>query len=165
MPRFAAAVVAAALALALPACSSDPPLDVAPNVDLAQFSGRWFEIAKLPRVAEAKCTNTVAVYTVRDGGLDIDNQCNDGAFDGPVRKQSMRASVAESTSQLTLTVAGFSGDYWILEVGPQYEYAMIGVPSRDYLWILSRTPTLDAKTLDALVAHAKDKKFDVSRLE
>jgi apolipoprotein D and lipocalin family protein len=149
----------------LAGCSPNEPLAVAKGVDLERFQGQWFEIAKLPRIAETNCTRTTAFYTLRDNGLDIENQCHVDTLDGPLRKQAMRATVAESTSQLSLTVSGFTGDYWILEVGEHYEYAMIGVPSRDYLWILSRTPTMDKALLSSLVAHAKDKKFDTSRLE
>jgi apolipoprotein D and lipocalin family protein len=146
-------------------CSPNEPLAVAKDVSLERFQGQWFEIAKLPRIAETNCTRTTAFYRLRDGGLDVENQCHVDKVDGPLRTQSMRATIAESTSQLTLSVSGFTGDYWILEVGEHYEYAVIGVPSRNYLWILSRTPTMDKSELDGLVARAKDKKFDTSRLE
>jgi apolipoprotein D and lipocalin family protein len=157
-------LVAVASAAALPGCSNEP-LAVADGVDLARFQGKWFEIARLPRIAETNCTATTAFYTLRADGFDIENQCHVDTLDGPLRSQTMRATRAESNAQLTLQVGGFSGDYWILEVGEHYEHAVIGVPSRDYLWILSRTPTLDPAVLDGLVANAKAKKFDTSRLE
>jgi apolipoprotein D and lipocalin family protein len=167
MKSFASSTTLLALGalFALAGCSPNEPLAVAKDVDLDRFQGQWFEIAKLPRIAETNCTKTTAFYRVRDGGLDIENQCHVDKADGPLRTQAMRATVAESTSQLNLTVSGFTGDYWILEVGTHYEYAMIGVPSRDYLWILSRTPTMDKDELSTLVAHAKEKKFDTSKLE
>jgi hypothetical protein len=62
-------------------------------------------------------------------------------------------------------VSGFSGDYWILEVGSNYEYAVVGHPSRSYLWILSRTPTLDATTTQAILDRAQANQFDTSRIE
>ncbi len=162
LPLFA---LAFGMAVHLFGCSPNEPLAVAKDVDLERFQGQWFEIAKLPRIAETNCTRTTAFYTLRDNGLDVENQCHVDKVDGPLRKQAMRATVAESSSQLSVSIAGFMGDYWILEVGEHYEYAMIGVPSRDYLWILSRTPTMAKGELDGLVARAKDKKFDTSRLE
>jgi apolipoprotein D and lipocalin family protein len=146
-------------------CAPNEPLDVAKDVDLDRFQGQWFEIAKLPRIAETNCTRTTAFYTFRDGGLDVENQCHVDTIDGKLKTQAMRATIAESPAQLSVSVAGFRGDYWILEVGEHYEHAMIGVPSRDYLWILSRTPAMDKAELEMLVAHAKGKKFDTSRLE
>jgi apolipoprotein D and lipocalin family protein len=157
--------VAIAASVQLAGCSPNEPLAVASGVDLNRFQGQWFEIAKLPRIAETNCTRTKAFYTFRDQGLDIENECHVDTIDGKLKTQAMRATIAESSAQLSVSIAGFTGDYWILEVGEHYEYAMIGVPSRDYLWILSRTPKMDQKELDGLVARAKDKKFDTSRLE
>jgi apolipoprotein D and lipocalin family protein len=67
--------------------------------------------------------------------------------------------------KLSLDIGGFYGDYWILEVGEHYEYAVVGHPSRDYLWILSRTPTLARSVLQHALDDANAKQFDVSRLE
>lgn len=157
--------LALASSLALPACSQQPPLDVAPNVDLARFQGQWFEIAKLPRGTQTSCTGTTAFYTLRDNGLDLANQCHLGSLTGELKASTMRATVTDSTSKLALDVGGFTGDYWILEVGEHYEYAVVGVPSRDYLWILSRTAKLEQTKLDGILQRASAAKFDTSRLE
>jgi apolipoprotein D and lipocalin family protein len=162
MSRFAFALAC----LALAGCSQQP-LDTAPNVDLSRFQGKWYEIAKLPRLTQANCTGTTAFYTLRDGGIDLTSECHLDTLTGTLRSMSARAVVADGgdPAKLSLNVAGFWGDYFILEVGEHYEYAMVGVPSRDYLWILSRTPQLDKGRLDALVASAQAKRFDTSRLE
>jgi apolipoprotein D and lipocalin family protein len=161
-----------ALALSLAAiagCSSGPPLpalDVAPTVDLSRFQGQWFEIAKLPRATQASCTGTTAFYVLRDNGLDVTNQCRVGSLDGSLRTSLQRVDAGDSGSaKLSLEVAGFVGDYWILEVGQDYEYAVIGVPSRDYLWILSRTPTFDAVVLEGIVQRMKASQFETSKLD
>jgi apolipoprotein D and lipocalin family protein len=160
--RFRSIAVVAFLGLS--ACSNEP-LDVAPNVDLARFQGKWFEIAKLPRTTQAKCTATTAFYTLRDNGLDVQNECHLDTLSGETRTKAARATVTDSTSKLSLDIGGFTGDYWILEVGDHYEYSVIGVPSRDYLWILSRTPTMDATVRDGIVKRMNAAKFDTSRLE
>ncbi len=157
-----------ALALASSACSAPPPPDVAPNVDLSRFAGKWYEIARLPRPTQTDCHGTTAFYTLApDGSLTLVSQCNVGSGTGPLKTVSMVATVPEPSvpAKLTLDVAGFAGDYWILEVGPTYEYAVVGHPSREYLWILSRTPTLDATTTSGILSHAHDQQFDTSRLE
>ena len=164
-PRWILALVCLALS-ALSACSNEP-LDVAPNVDLARFQGQWFEVAKLPRVTQANCTGTTAFYKVREGGMDVVNECHLDKLDGTLKSSSARVNTTSEgpSAKLSIDVGGFFGDYWILEVGENYEYAVVGVPSRDYLWILSRTTRLDQPKLNAIIARTKAAKFDTSRLE
>jgi apolipoprotein D and lipocalin family protein len=157
-----------ALSAACMACGSDPPLNTATSVDLGQFQGKWYEIARLPRSTQTDCHGTTAFYTQQsDGTLSFVNQCNVGAADGPLKTVSMVASVPDAHAQakLLLDVGGFSGDYWILEVGSNYEYAVVGHPSRLYLWILSRTATLDADTLQGIIGRAQGQQFDMSKLQ
>jgi apolipoprotein D and lipocalin family protein len=148
-------------------CGSEPPLDVASNVDLTRFQGKWYEIARLPRTTQTDCYGTTAFYTgAANGTLNFVNQCNVGSAGGPLTTVSMVASVPDTTvpAKLTLDVGGFTGDYWILEVGQDYEYAVVGHPSRAYLWILSRTPTLDSTTMQGVLGRAQGNHFDTSRL-
>src|SRR5580704_8643219 len=173
MVRTNAALLALVLA-ALPAASlvgcgsSGPPLDVAPNVDLSQFQGKWYEIARLPRSTQAGCNGMTAFYTLgSDGSLGLVNQCNLGSATGQLYTVSMTATVPNASvpAKLALTVGGFTGDYWILEVGANYEYAVVGHPSRAYWWLLSRTPSLDASTTQAVIARATSSDFDMSQIQ
>ncbi|HLK39631.1 MAG TPA: lipocalin family protein [Polyangiaceae bacterium] len=160
--------VLAAAAIAASGCTTAPPLDVAPNVDLSRFQGKWFEIAKLPRPTQTDCFATAAFYTrTASDALTFVNQCNVGSTTGPLKTATMSARVPNSSTpaKLAIDVGGFYGDYWILELGGSYEYAVVGHPSRDYLWILSRTPSLDAATLQGILSRARARQFDVSRLE
>jgi apolipoprotein D and lipocalin family protein len=160
--------VLAALALPLVACDVEPPLDVAPDVDLSRFAGKWYEIARLPRTTQTDCHGTTAFYTRNsDGTLTFVNQCNVGAQAGPVKTVSMSASVPDPnvSAKLALDIAGLTGDYWILEVDSNYQYAVIGHPSRLYFWILSRAPALDSATVQGIVSRAQSNHFDLSQLE
>jgi apolipoprotein D and lipocalin family protein len=161
----AAALLAACSAIA---CQSDPPLEVAPKVELSQLQGKWYEIARLPRSTEVDCHGTTAFYTqAADGSLGLVNQCNVGSATGTLQTISMRATVPDNAvpAKLALSVGGYTGDYWILEVGSNYEYTVVGHPSRLYLWILSRTPTLDASVLSGILERAQAKHFDTTLLE
>jgi apolipoprotein D and lipocalin family protein len=143
-------------------------LDVASDVDLQRFQGKWYEIAKLPRSTQSDCTATTASYSfASNGDLVLQNECHLGQPSGPLKSVAMRAKVDDPSvpAKLSLDIGGFYGDYWILEVGDHYEYAVIGTPSRAYLWILSRTPTLDEATMRGLLEHARAKNFDTSRME
>jgi apolipoprotein D and lipocalin family protein len=159
---------ASLLPLAAGCYGETPPPEVAPDVDLARFQGKWFEIAKLPRATETDCTGTVASYWLRpDGELDVISECRVGAPGGPARSMTATARVPDRAmpAKLALEVHGFFGDHWILELGEHYEYAVVGHPSREYLWILSRTPSLDPDSLTGILERARADKFDVDRLE
>jgi apolipoprotein D and lipocalin family protein len=155
------------IAVALSGCTNES-LDVAPNVDLQQFQGKWFEIARLPRVTESDCTRTTAYYTMVSGSqLTMVNECHLGDPNGAVRSVSTTARVPDTSvpAKLSLDFGAFYGDYWIIDVGQHYEYAVVGHPTRQYLWILSRKPTLDPPVLNGILQRAHDKKFETSRLE
>jgi apolipoprotein D and lipocalin family protein len=155
-------------ALGMLGCEAGPPLDVASDVDLARFQGKWYEIARLPRTTQTDCHGTTAFYTqAPDGTMSFVNQCNVGGATGPLKTVSMTATVPNSSvpAKLALDVGGYVGDYWILEVGSNYEYAVVGHPSRLYWWVLSRTPSLDAITMKGVIARATTEQFDVSQLE
>src|SRR5262245_43693534 len=158
------ALVLAVIALG---CTEHPPLEVA-KVDLERFQGGWYEIAKLPRPTQEGCVATTASYRLKSPTeLDVYSECREGALDGPVRRMAARAVVTDpdEPAKLSLDFGGFFGDYWIVEVGKNYEYAAVGHPSRDYLWILAREPTMSDAEYRGVVERAKKKDFEVSRLE
>lgn len=166
IPRLVALAAALASSPVAAGCGSEP-LDVAPGVDLGRFQGKWYEIARLPRATQTDCYGTTAFYSQgSDGALQLVHQCNVGSSDGPLNTVAMTATVPDRSTpaKLALDVGGYSGDYWILEVGPKYEYAVVGHPSRLYYWLLSRTPALDAATTQAVVARAQAAHFDTSQL-
>ncbi|CAN5765129.1 hypothetical protein BH09MYX1_BH09MYX1_31660 [soil metagenome] len=157
LARLAPLLVAAA-------CTSQP-LDTAPSVDLNQFQGKWYEIAHLPRPAEANCTGTVAKYTMQSNGqLSFVHECTltDGTYHGSTALATVKNKA--DTAKLQVDFGGYVGDYWILEVAPDYHYAVVGHPSRDYLWILSRTPSLRQEEMDSLLESARAQSFDTTKL-
>ncbi len=151
------------------------PLRVVESVDLSRYAGRWYEVARLPNRFEEKCAGDVtAEYTLReDGRVRVVNGC---------RKSDGRVSAAEGVAKLAdrrgpnsrlkvrfapsfLSFLPFVwGDYQIIELAPDYGHALVGSPDRKYLWILSRTPQLDAATYQRLTEAARSQGFDVSKL-
>jgi apolipoprotein D and lipocalin family protein len=157
-----------ALGVAQPACNQDPPLTTVSSVDLSRFQGQWYEIARLPRPTEVDCAGTMASYALKGPTqLTLLHQCNVGSLTGPVRQVVANAVVQDPTNMAKLQVdfGGFYGDYWIIDLGESYDFAVVGHPSRDYLWILSRTPKLDAATLTGITTRAQQNGFDTSKLE
>ena len=152
--------------LGLVACT-EPSLDVAPNVDLARFQGKWFEIAHLPRVTETDCVGTTAFYSMGSADeLSMVNECHVGGASGQLRSVTAMAKVPDLSvpAKLSLNFGHRFGDYWIIDVGDHYEYAVVGHPTRQYLWILSRTAVMPSEVLAGVLERAKAKKFDVAAL-
>ena len=145
-------VVAATVALGLAGgCGAVyPPLDVVEKVDLDRYAGRWYEIARYPNSFERDCVGATADYTPRDDGrIEVVNTCFESTLDGPERVVEGSARVADPTTNAKLRVTffwPFEGDYWIIDLDEDYEYAVVGEPSRSFLWILSRTPQMEEDT-------------------
>jgi apolipoprotein D and lipocalin family protein len=145
------------------------PLYVVEEVDLARYAGRWYEIASIPQRFQAGCVATTATYTpLGDGRLQVVNECRDGSFDAPMRRAEGVAWLADpdrGSGRLKVQFFWpFRGDYWILALDPEYRFVVVGHPSRDYLWILARTPTLDPARYSMLLAHVEAQGFDATRL-
>lgn len=142
------------------------PLEVA-HVDLQQMTGKWYEIAKLPRATQAGCTGTTAEYQQKSSSeLLVINECHEGSLSGPLKRVSARAVATDPSEPAKLSLNfGFAyGDYWVIDAGKDYEYLVVGHPSRDYFWILSRTRTLPKETLSGILDRAQKNGFPIGSL-
>lgn len=147
----------------------NPPLDVVEKVDLGSYTGRWYEIARYPNAFERGCVGVTADYSLRqDGRINVLNTCREDSLDGNVRTIEGVARVVDSSTNAKLAVTffgPFEGDYWILELGNDYEYAVVGDPSRKFLWILSREPVVDDALLEGIRSRLLEKGYDPEGLE
>ena len=138
------------------------------HVDLQRYLGTWYEIAAFPQRFQKGCTGSTANYTLRDDGeIDVLNRCRKGSLDGEEKVAKGRARVVDRATNAKLEVSFFGpfwGDYWIVDLGADYEYAVVGHPSRDYLWILSRTPTMETAVYDGIITRLRAQGYEVERL-
>lgn len=145
-----------------------PPLETVAHVDLSRYLGTWYEIASFPQSFQRGCTATTATYTLRaDGEIDVLNRCRQGSLDGQEKTARGRARVVDASTNAKLEVSFFRpfwGDYWIIDLAADYAYAVVGHPGRDYLWILSRTPTMPEPTYQAILARLQGRRYETSRL-
>jgi apolipoprotein D and lipocalin family protein len=143
-------------------------LRTVPHVDLERYVGTWYDIASFPQRFQRGCTGTTATYAIRaDGMIDVLNRCRDGSLTGKERLARGRARVVDRSTNAKLKVSFFRpfwGDYWIIDLGPSYEYAVVGHPGRDYLWILSRTPTMDGAVYEGILGRLREQGYEVQRL-
>jgi apolipoprotein D and lipocalin family protein len=145
-----------------------PELQTVPRVELELYLGTWYEISSFPQRFQKGCHATTATYSLRtDGDIDVVNRCNKDSINGPEDVAEGRARVVDKTSNAKLEVSFFRpfwGDYWIIDLGANYEFAAVGHPNRDYLWILSRTPTLDDTTYNQILERLTKQNYELSRL-
>jgi apolipoprotein D and lipocalin family protein len=140
-------------------------LEVVSHVDLEKYLGKWYEIARLPAKFQEGCTETTATYTLlRDGNVSVLNTC---MKNGKVKTAKGKAKVVDKTTGAKLKVTffwPFYGDYWIMKLGKDYEFAVVGTPDLKYLWILCRTPKMESKLFSELTEFAKSQGFNVDKL-
>jgi apolipoprotein D and lipocalin family protein len=146
-----------------------PVLETVPYVDLNRYLGTWYEIATIPQSFQRGCTGVTANYSLRpDGQIKVVNTCRPERLDAPQRQAEGRAWVVDPATNAKLKVSfflWFAGDYWIIELGKEYDYAVIGHPERKYLWVLCRQPRMDESLYSAIVERLKTKGYDVSLLK
>ncbi len=139
------------------------PLPTVATVDMARYAGGWYEIALLPSWFQRACVaDTKARYRADpDGGIEVINRCRKA--DGSVETAKGHATIVEGSGNAKLRVSffwPFKGDYWVLDLDADYEHVLVGTPSRDYAWVLSRTPQMDEATLQRLLDKAASLGFD-----
>ena len=103
----------------------------------------------------------------RSPGTSASSRCRNAAADGAERVAEGRAYVVEGSRGARLRVSffwPFYGDYWVIGLAPDYRWAVVGDPRREYLWVLSRTPAMAEADYAAAVEVARREGFDASRL-
>lgn len=143
-------------------------------VDVERYMGEWYEIARFPQYFQRNCGASKANYTLdKDGSVKVLNSCKKTDDPSKIKSARARAFVVDDKTNSKLKVSFvpilrrwglFAADYWILELGADYEYALVGGPDRDSLWILSRTPTLSELDYQHLIEVATEQGFDATKL-
>lgn len=163
------------LSLLLPAATlAAPPVQSVESLDLSRYAGQWHQIAHLPTPFQKKCVADVtASYGLRaDGRISVHNRCRK-ADSGVIEAEGTARPVEGHPGRLQVRLAGdwlawlpwAWADYWVIALDPEYQWAVIGEPDRDYLWILSRTPTMDAALFDSLKQRATDMGYELTQLK
>nr|XP_043620487.1 temperature-induced lipocalin-1-like [Erigeron canadensis] len=151
-------------------------MEVVKGVDIQRYMGRWYEIASFPSRNQPKNgTNTRATYTLKEDGTTI-NVLNETWTDGKrgfIEGIAYKADPTSDEAKLKvkfwvppfLPIFPVTGDYWVLFLDDDYQYALIGQPSKKSLWILCRENHLDEEIYNQLVEKAKGEGYDVSKLK
>jgi apolipoprotein D and lipocalin family protein len=150
-------------------------LTVVPTVDLSRYMGTWYEIARLPNRFQEKCAGDVtATYSILDDGeIRVVNRCRQES--GEMTEAEGRAHRAADDEPNTKLKVRFApaflsflpfvwGDYWIIDLAPDYSYAVVGEPDRKYLWILARSREMDETLLNEILARVRNQGYDTAPL-
>ena len=168
LPFALAAVVTACATPTTTERNNLPELQTVDHVDLERYLGTWFEIASIPQRFQKGCTGTTATYSPGDDGeIIVRNRCRKDSLTGKESASEGRASVVDTTTNARLEVrffGPFGGDYWVIDLDTDYRWAVVGTPSRDYLWILSRTPTIDAAVYEGILSRLVQQGYDPLQL-
>lgn len=151
------------------------PLTTIPSLDVPRYMGTWFEIAKFPNWFQRKCVGgTKAEYSLKPAGMvQVINRCRVESGEvieavGAARQigvaSSPKLEVRFAPAWLSLLPFVW-GDYWVIDLDANYQLVAVSEPKREYLWILSRTPKVDADAYRNLLARLQSKGFDLRKLE
>ncbi len=155
--------------------SGNAALQPIASLDVARYVGTWYEIAKYPNSFQNKCArNTRADYQANpDGTLQVRNRCvmSDGQTtealgaarqEGPADSPRLKVRFAPAWLSFLPMVWG---NYWVIDLDPQYQLVAVSEPEREYLWVLSRTPKVEPAAYQALLGRLAQQGFDLKRLE
>lgn len=151
---------------------SKVPIHAVNSVDVKQYVGTWYEIARKPMFFQRSCLKDVqARYAItQQGTLSVENSCIKQNNEKSIAHGEAFIMNAPYNSQLKVSFLPSMirwlpvgrGDYWVLKRDDQYQTALVGDPDRQYLWLLARTPHISAETLQSYVQYAKDIGYDIS---
>ena len=156
--------------LSLFSCSSPPPLKKVASVDINKFMGRWYVIANIPTFIEEGAHNGVETYTwnEKENWIDVLFEFNQDSFEGKKKKLPQKAFIFDKQTNSEWRIQMFwpiKFPYYIIDLAEDYSYTVIGLPSRKYLWIMARNPTLDEKTYEEIIARVKKLDYDITLIK
>lgn len=150
------------------------PLATIASLDVPRYMGTWYEIAKFDNRFQKQCVgSTTATYSAMpDGTVQVVNRCRTASGESDVAIGAARQVGNANSPKLKVRFAPAFlsflpmvwGDYWIVDLDPNYQLAAVSEGKREYLWILARMPKVDKATYDALAARLAAQGLDVSKL-
>lgn len=172
-PLFSLLAAVGALLSTVGCASGPPPLTAIDRpVDLERFSGDWYVLAHIPVTIpffdESDAHDAVETYELtEDGAIDITYRFRQGSFEGDVREMRPSAWVHDTETNAEWRVQflwPFRAAYLIAALDPDYTRTIIGVPSRDYVWLMAREPVLPDAEYEAMVRETEDLGHDLTQL-
>ena len=167
-PGFLPGILCAVMSTICGCAGIGPAPQTVAELDLQRYAGKWYEIARYPNFFEIGCANVTAEYAPRaDGTVSVLNICRSETGEESRRIEGFaRVPDPQQSAKLAVSFPSspFPAPYWVIDLGPDYEYAVVGDPTRNFLWILSRTPALDPAVYGSILDRVRMQGYDPSRL-
>ena len=167
MEKISKSLILICIMFLFTACSSkNPPLQTVEKVDLERYLGTWYEIARYEHFFEKDCKNVSANYSIMDEEtIKVINKCTKIQTNEKKEAMGRAYAIDETNSKLKVSFfRPFYGDYWVLILDENYEYAVVGTPNREYLWILARDKKLPLKIQNDILEKLPSLGFVISKL-
>ena len=167
MEKISKSLILICIMFLFTACSSkNPPLQTVEKVDLERYLGTWYEIARYEHFFEKDCKNVSANYSImNEETIKVINKCTKIQTNEKKEAMGRAYAIDETNSKLKVSFfRPFYGDYWVLILDENYEYAVVGTPNREYLWILARDKKLPLKIQNDILEKLPSLGFDISKL-
>ncbi|MBT7994119.1 MAG: lipocalin family protein [Bacteroidetes bacterium] len=159
------------LILILSGCANQKEMinkETVKTLELDKYLGTWYEIARFPHSFEKGLVGVTATYSLReDGKIKVVNKGFKNSLEGEESIAIGKAKIPDPAFPARLKVSFFwifYADYLVLDLDENYEWALIGSKSPNYLWILSRTPQLDEKLYQELLKKLEDRGYNLDQL-
>ncbi len=139
------------------------------QLDIDRYLGTWYEIARFPHSFERGLVGVTATYSLNeDGTIKVVNQGFKDSLNGDLSVANGKAKVPNPENPARLRVSFFwifYSDYRVMELDDEYQWAVVGSSSSNYLWILSRKPQISEVLLADLKKRIKKRGYDLSKLQ
>jgi apolipoprotein D and lipocalin family protein len=163
-PKLKTLLSALCIGVGCIACNQDAKVATVSTIDLMRYSGTWYEIAAYPQYFEKGCSNVKATYTPKNDYIEVFNQ---SMKNGDVSNIKGKAFVVPKSGDAKLKVQffwPFKADYWIIDIAPDYSWAIVSNPKMTTLWILARTAVMKDVLYNQLVESLVKKGFDRNKI-
>ena len=139
------------------------------HVNIDRYTETWYEIARFPHSFERNLATVTAAYKLKqNGNVSVVNKGFKYSLDGKEQTAKAFAKIPNPNMPGRLKVYffwPFGTDYFILDLDPNYQWALVGSGSPNFLWILNRTPQMNDELYNEIVGKAKGLGYDTDKLE
>lgn len=139
-------------------------------VPVQLFSGRWYEIARIPNMLQRDCEGASSDFAgFNSGRFRVVQVCHHGSPAGPTQSYNANGQIIPASDNAKMNLSFFGGivhvEYWILDRAENGSWAIMGTSNGRYVWLLSRRPVLDAATRAHAIARIGQLGYPVQRLQ
>ena len=156
------------IAFFITGCQATTPIYTVDRVDLESFMGDWYIVANIPTFIERGAHNAIETYKLEDDGTVATTfKFNKGSLDGPLKVYTPKGFVRDKESNAVWDMQffwPFKAEYRIIYLNENYTQTVIGRTKRDYVWIMSRSPSIPKTDIDRILNFLKEQGYDIAKI-